>query len=116
MLGNILGGLTNAAAAEDLLASIGDEALLSRVRNAAADNTLTPGAFVAATVRQLLDYGSEEIWLGLVGKMANSPQPGAAALEAILALAFPAPSDHACCGHEGHGHGHGQPKPVRRPS
>lgn len=114
MLGTLLGGLTNAAAAEDLLATIGDEALLLRVRSAADDNAVAPGAYVAATVRQLLDYGDEEVWLDLVGKMANSPQPGAAALQAILARAFPAQSAQACCGHADHGHG--QPRPVRRPS
>ncbi|PZW38912.1 hypothetical protein C8P66_13328 [Humitalea rosea] len=112
MLGHILGGLTNAAAAEELLSSIADEALLMRVKSAADENAVTPGIYVAATVRQLLDYGTEEVWLDLVGKMANSPQPGAAALQAILARAFPAPSEQSCCGHEGHG----QPKPVRRSS
>ena len=60
-------------------------------RPLADENDVTPGAYVAATVRHLLDHGSEEIWLDLVGKMANSPQPGAAALEAILLRAFPAP-------------------------
>jgi hypothetical protein len=92
MLGNILGGLTNAAAAEELLAAIADEALLERVKAAADGNDVTPGTFVAATVRHLLDHGSEEIWLDMVGKMANSPQPGAAALQAILVRAFPAPT------------------------
>lgn len=92
MLGNILGGLTNANAAEEMLAAIGDEALLARVNRAADENAVSPGTYVAATVRHLLDHGSEEIWLDLVGKMANSPQPGAAALNAILARAFPAPA------------------------
>ncbi|CAN5327981.1 hypothetical protein BH10PSE7_BH10PSE7_31820 [soil metagenome] len=90
MLGNILGGLTNAAAAEDLLAAIGDEDLLERVKSAAIENAVTPGTYVAAAVRHLLDHGGEEIWLDLIGKMANSPQPGVAALQAILAHAFPA--------------------------
>ncbi len=90
MLGNILGGLTNAAAAEETLAALGDEALLERVKQAAEANVVTPGTYVAATVRHLLDHGGEEVWLDLVGKMANSPQPGAAALQAILARAFPA--------------------------
>jgi hypothetical protein len=92
MLGNILGGLTNAAAAEELLAAIADEALLERVKGAADENDVTLGAYVAATVRHLLDHGSEEIWLDMVGKMASSPQPGAAALQAILLRAFPAPA------------------------
>jgi hypothetical protein len=91
VLGKILGGLTNAAAAEEFLNAIADEALLERVKTAADENDVSPGIFVAATVRHLLDHGSEEIWLDLVGKMANSPRPGAAALQAILLRAFPAP-------------------------
>jgi hypothetical protein len=92
MLGNILGGLTKAAAAEAILAAMGDKALLERVKNAADENAVTPGTYVAASVRHLLDHGSEDIWLDLVGKMANSAQPGAAALHCILARAFPAPA------------------------
>jgi hypothetical protein len=107
MLGNILGGLTNAAAAEEILAVIGDEALLDRVKAAAGENQVTPGTYVAATVRHLLDHGSEEIWLDLVGKMANSAQPGAAALQAILARAFPAPVPLRSPG---------KPRPTTRPS
>ena len=91
MLGNILAGLTNTVVAAEVLAAIGDQALLERVKAAAHENEVTPGAYVAATVRHLLDHGSEQIWLDLVGKMTNSPQPGAAALQAILARAFPAP-------------------------
>jgi hypothetical protein len=107
MLGHILGGLTNAAVAEELLASLADEALLARVRNAAGERDVTPGTYVAAAVRHLLDHGGEEIWLDLVGKMAGSPRPGATALQTILARAFPAPGAPSC---------HGQPRPVRRPS
>lgn len=93
MLGSILGDLTNAAAAAETLAAIGDEDLLERVRSAAGDHAVTPGTYVAAAVRHLLDHGSEEVWLDLVGRMANSPQPGAAALRAILARAFPASAE-----------------------
>lgn len=90
MLGKILGGLTNAAAAEECLGAIADAALLDQVRAAAGENGVTPGTYVSATVRHLLDHGSEEIWLDLVGKTANSAQPGATALQAILLGAFPA--------------------------
>ena len=106
MLGNILRSLTDAAQAETMLAAVADDALLQRVKAAAAENAVTPGAYVAATVRQLLDYGSEEVWLDLVGKMANSPRPGVAALQAILARAFPAVSAHVCHGHGSEGHSH----------
>jgi hypothetical protein len=82
---------TNAAAAEELLAAIADEPLLKRVQAAAGENDVTPGIYVAATIRHLIDHGSEEVWLNLVGQMANSPQPGKAASQAILMRAFPAP-------------------------
>ncbi|MDR3461639.1 MAG: hypothetical protein P4L76_04900 [Beijerinckiaceae bacterium] len=106
MLGTILGGLTNAAAAEDLLSAIGDQALLNRVKSAAEENAVSPGTYVAAAVRHLLDHGDEEIWLDLVGKMADSPQPGAAALQVVLSRAFPVVNAHAerGDGHDSHAH------------
>ncbi len=119
MLGNILGGLTNATVAEELLSVIADEALLQRVKTEADKNSVSAGAYVAATVRHLLDHGSEEIWLDLVGRMANSPQPGTAALQAILARAFPAPGSQAARGQgveeesrrlPGHSHAHAHNK------
>ena len=91
MLGNILQGLTDADVAEEMLAAIGDEALLARVESAAGAAGVDPGIFVAATVRHLIDRGGDELWLDLVGKMANSPQPGVVALQASLASAFRAP-------------------------
>ncbi len=89
MLGNILGGLTNPSAAEEVLAAIGDKALLERVKSAAATAGVGPGTFVASTVRHLIDHASDDVWLDLVGKMANSPRPGVVALQALLARAFP---------------------------
>ncbi|MDR3524999.1 MAG: hypothetical protein P4L66_12970 [Acetobacteraceae bacterium] len=89
MLGNFLDALTDSAAAEELLTTIGDNEMVDRVREAASANSVTPGTYVAATIRHLLDHGGEDIWLDLLGKMANSPQPGAAALQIILARAFP---------------------------
>jgi hypothetical protein len=88
MLGSILGGLTDAAVAESVLAAIGDDAMLERVRKHALESGVSPGVFAAATVRHLLDHGSEEVWLDLLGKMAGSPQPGVAALRSILASSF----------------------------
>jgi hypothetical protein len=90
MLGAILGGLTDQARAEALLVAVADREMLARVRAAAEGSGVTAGAYVAATVRHLLDHGSGEIWLDLVSRMSNAPNPGVAALEAILARAFPA--------------------------
>jgi hypothetical protein len=92
MLGNILGALTDAASAEEALAAIGDPGILERVRRRAAAEGVGVGAFVASTVRQMLDYAEEDVWLDLLGRMSGSSRPGVAALEAMLARAFPEPA------------------------
>lgn len=92
MLGNILGLLTDATSAEEALAAIGDAELVERVRRAAAAEGVGVGAFVASTLRQMLDYAEESVWLDLLGRMSGSPRPGIAALEAMLARAFPEPA------------------------
>lgn len=91
MLGNILGALTDAASAEEALAAIGDPGVVERVRRGAAAEGIGVGAFVASTVRQMLDYAEEGVWLDLLGRMSDSPRPGIAAMEAMLARAFPEP-------------------------
>ncbi len=91
MLGNILDALTDAASAEEALAAIGEPGVVERVRQGAAAEGVGVGMFVASTVRQMLDYAEEDVWLDLLGRMSGSPRPGVAALEAILARAFPEP-------------------------
>jgi hypothetical protein len=92
MLGDVLAALTNAASAEAALEAIGDPEVALRVRHGAAAEGVGVGAFVAGTVRQMLDYAEEEVWLDLLGRMAASPQPAVAALEVMLARAFPPPA------------------------
>src|ERR1019366_4025537 len=74
MLGNILGALTDAASAEEALAAIGDPDVVERVRRGAAAEGVGVGAFVASTVRQMLDYAEEDVWLDLLGRMSDSPR------------------------------------------
>ncbi len=95
MLGNILGALTDATSADEALAAVCDPGLVERVRLRAAAEGVGVGAFVASTVRQMLDYAEEAVWLDLLGRMSGSPRPGAAALEAMLARAFPEPTTAA---------------------
>jgi hypothetical protein len=92
MLGNILGALTDAISAEEALAAVGDPGLVERVWLGAAAEGVGVGEFVASTVRQMLDYAEEDMWLDLLGRMSGSPRPGVAALEAMLARAFPEPA------------------------
>ncbi|HUZ65483.1 MAG TPA: hypothetical protein VMU82_17400 [Acetobacteraceae bacterium] len=91
MLGDILGALTDAISAEAALAAVGDPAVVARVRRDAAAEGIGVGTFVACTVRHILDHAGEEVWLDLLGRMSGSPRPGVAALEVMLARAFPQP-------------------------
>jgi NADPH:quinone reductase-like Zn-dependent oxidoreductase len=89
MLGDILKSLTNPAAAEAALLELGNTLVLNRVRTDAQAEGTTAGAFAARAVRHVLDHAGEEIWLDLLGAMARTPEPGAAALRIILATALP---------------------------
>ena len=89
MLGDILRDLTDPAAAEDVLAAVGEPGIVERVRRDAAAEGVGVGALVAAKVRHMLDHAGEDVWLDLVGRMAGSPRPGVAALETMLSRAFP---------------------------
>jgi hypothetical protein len=92
MLGDILGGLTEPASAEGILAAVGSPDVLERIRRNAAAEGVSAGALVAARVRHMLDHAGEDMWFDLLGLMSGSPQPGAAALAAMLSLAFPDPA------------------------
>lgn len=89
MLGDILRGLTDAASAEKFLAAVSSPDIVERVRREAAAEGVAAGAHLAAKVRHILDHAGEEVWLDLLGRMSGSPQPGVAALEAVLSRAFP---------------------------
>lgn len=91
MLGDILGGLADAASAEGVLTAIGRPEIVERVRRQAATEGVAVGAFVAAKIRHMIDQTGEDVWLDLPGRMSGSPQPRVAALKAMLAYAFPDP-------------------------
>jgi hypothetical protein len=103
MLGDILNGLTNPDTAEAMLAVVGNPSIRDRIDAAAAAQGTTVGELVATKIRHLVDHGSEEIWLDLFGVMANAPQPAAAAIERLLASAFPDPA-RVRVTHNGHAH------------
>lgn len=92
MLGNILNALTDATTAEAALAAIGDPDIAERVQRGAAAKGVGIGMFVASTVRQMLDYAEEEVWLDLLGRMSGAPRPGVVALEILLTRAFSEPA------------------------
>jgi hypothetical protein len=90
MLGDVVSGLTNAAMAEAVIAAVGKPEVLARVHAAAAAEGIPVGTLVASKVRHVVEHGAEDIWLDLIGAMSGSAQPGAAAVERMLAYAFPA--------------------------
>jgi hypothetical protein len=91
MLGHVIEGLTDAATAEAVASSVAAPEILARIRAAAEASDLPVGAVVADKVRHVVEHGGEDIWLDLLSRMAGSPQPGAAAVERVLAYAFPDP-------------------------
>lgn len=91
MLGEILNGLTNATTAEAVVADVANPAIMQRIRTAAGAAGTPIGVFVASKVRHLVEHGAEDLWLDLLGVMSGSPQPGAAAVERMIAYAFPDP-------------------------
>jgi len=96
MLGIILRSLTNPAEAEAALLELGDAHILERVRAEAQAAGTTAGAFTARAVRHVLDHAGDEIWLDLLGAMARTPEPGAAALGIILGKALAEPAFDRC--------------------
>ena len=91
MLGEILGGLTNATTAEAVVADVANPAIMQRIRTAAVAQGVPVGAFVASRIRHLVEHGAEDLWLDLLGVMSGSPQPGVTAIERMIACAFPDP-------------------------
>jgi hypothetical protein len=91
MLGEILAALADAARAEEVIAAVAPPALLARIKHEAAASSTPVGALVADRVRHVVEHGGEALWLDLLGVMSASPQPGAAAIERMLAAAFPDP-------------------------
>jgi hypothetical protein len=91
MLGDILRELTDVAIAESILAAIGNPSVVEQVRRDAAAEGVAVATLVATRSAICLITLGREVWLDLLGRMSGSPQPGAAALEAMLARAFPDP-------------------------
>lgn len=95
MLGDILAQLTDTRSAATMLDVVATPELRDRVHNLAVAEGIPVGRLVASKVRHMIDHAGEEIWVDLIGRMSNSPQPGAAAMEAMLDRAF-APSSGGC--------------------
>lgn len=92
MLGDILAALTDPIRAEQMLSAVGRPAVRARIAAAARAEGVSIGDVVAAKVRHSLDHGDPDLWTELLSVMAGSPQPAAAAVDRLLAGAFPDPT------------------------
>jgi hypothetical protein len=91
MLGQIIDRLIDATTAEAVASSVAGPGILARIRAATEASAAPAGAVIAAKVRHIVEHGGDDIWLDLLSQMSSSPQPGAAAVERMLAHAFPDP-------------------------
>ncbi len=89
MLGDLLAALARPDHAAALLEQLAEPALLQRVKARAAQDGVSEGDCIAGTVRHMIEHADEALWLDMIGRMARSPQPGAAALQLILSRGFP---------------------------
>lgn len=89
MLGRLLDSLDDPKVALALVAALDDPLLSKRLATAADATGRSPADVLASTVRGFLDTASDDHWLQLVGIMNRAPDPGFAAMRAILEKALP---------------------------
>ncbi|ACA19971.1 hypothetical protein M446_5679 [Methylobacterium sp. 4-46] len=99
LLGDIIARLDDEAVAAETLVQLGDLVLLGRVQEAAARAGVAPGAFAARAVGLFSDTASDEEWVGLIGAMGRTTEPGLACLRRMVEFALSAPGGSHACGH-----------------
>ncbi|EKE78972.1 hypothetical protein [Oceanibaculum indicum] len=95
MFGDLIQHLHRPDVAAAALALLPDPELARRVEAAAEAAGLDTPDYVAALVCGFMDHADDDRWLQIVGVMGKSPDPGLAALEAILRQAV----EHAAAQH-----------------
>jgi hypothetical protein len=93
MLGQLLDSLDDPDVALRLIAALEEPLLLQRLTSAAAAAGRPVADVMASMVHGFLDTASDDHWLQLVGIMNRAPDPGLAAVRAILYKALPAEKD-----------------------
>lgn len=89
LLGEMIARSQEPEAAVEMLLSLDDLALVARVRDAAAAEEVTAGAFVAGAVERFAAQADDAAWLTLLGQMARSQSPGQVLLRQALKHALP---------------------------
>jgi hypothetical protein len=87
LLGDVIARFDDEAAVHEALLSLGDPALILRVRTLAAGQDVSAGQLAMRAVGQFVNNASDEDWLNLVGQMTRAEDPGAVFLRHALAQA-----------------------------
>jgi hypothetical protein len=89
LLGDIIARFDDEAAANEALLSLGDLALILRVKTLAAEQNVCAGQLAMQAVGQFAGSATDEDWLNLVGQMTRAEDPGAVFLRRVLLRALP---------------------------
>lgn len=90
MFGSLVASLDDPRIAADIVVALDDPNLAARLAAAADAGGRAQSEVMASAVRSFLETASDDHWLQLVGIMNRAPDPGLAAVRAILAKALPA--------------------------
>lgn len=89
-LGEIVAQLDSGADLGDVLAQIGNPALLVKLEEKAAGVGRTPAEVATEAVRAFANGADDDAWLKLLGKLNDTPLPAAACLKEMLVWALKA--------------------------
>jgi hypothetical protein len=86
LLGDLLAQFSDddSIAAETVLA-LGDLALVARLREEAAADGVTLGAYAVAAVRRYAAEASDEEWVTLIGALGRAANPGSVCMQRAFA-------------------------------
>ena len=85
LLGDLIAKFDDPDFAGEALFALDDLVLTAQVTAAAAAENISPGEFAMQAVGQFVNHAKDEQWLGLVGVMAKSDNPGQVFLRRVLA-------------------------------
>jgi len=88
MLGNLIARFKDEATAAEALLMLDDLVLVTRIREAAARNALTPEAFVVEAVGGFVGGASDEDWASVIGHINRNDDPGLTFLKRMIDIAL----------------------------
>lgn len=97
LLGSIISGLSDEDSILETLVSLGDLALLTRMRAAAEAAGELLGSFASAAVGSFVSRADDTAWLSLMAVTSKSDDPGKACLRYILGTELPTSMPSCSC-------------------